>query len=209
MVEIRNLSFQYASHTPVLRFPDIHLKEKERLLILGRSGVGKTTLLHLMAGLLTPKEGLVKIGDVDINTLSDRALDRFRGRHIGMVFQNNHALRSLTVLENIKARLFFSGKSMVDKDIETLLGQLQIGDCKNQKINELSVGQLQRLGIAMAFVHRPRLLLADEPTSSLDDLNCATVLQLLKQQAEKNKANLVVITHDKRIKSAFKNVITL
>lgn len=209
MVEIGNLSFQYANHAPVLHFPDIHLKEKEHLLILGRSGVGKTTLLHLMAGLLPPKEGQVKIRGVAINTLSNRALDKFRGQHMGLVFQGNHAIRSLTVLENLKARLFLSKKNLAPQDIDHLLERLQIGECKDKKIKELSEGQLQRLGIALAVVHRPQLLLADEPTSSLDDVNCATVLQLLKQQAEENGANLVVITHDKRIIPAFKKVLTL
>lgn len=90
-----------------------------------------------------------------------------------------------------------------------LLTQLNIAECKDKKINQLSEGQLQRLGIALAVVHRPQVILADEPTSSLDDENCQVVMQLLKQQAVQNQANLVVITHDQRIKPMFQNIIRL
>ncbi|MCL4170330.1 UNVERIFIED_CONTAM: hypothetical protein GTU68_051525, partial [Idotea baltica] len=181
----------------------------ESLLILGKSGIGKTTLLHLLAGLLKPASGTLVVDNVDITALSHSQLDKFRGQHIGLVFQKNHAVKSLNVLDNLKARLFFSKKSINHTIIDSLLEQLHLTETKKKRITELSEGQLQRLGIAMAVVHNPQVILADEPTSSLDGENCMAVLRLLQQQAEKNRANLVVITHDNRIKSAFKNVITL
>ena len=209
MISSNTLTYQYPSSSSVLAFPNLHLDEAESLLILGKSGVGKTTFLHLLAGLLRPATGNVTINHTNITTLSAKALDAFRGKQIGMVFQNNHALRSLTVLENLKARLYFTKKTSNKNALIELLNVLGIADCQNKKTNELSIGQLQRLGIALAVVHQPKLILADEPTSSLDDTNCTKVMQLLQEQATANKANLIVITHDQRIKANFKNVLSL
>ena len=209
MISSNSLTYQYPSSSSVLAFPNLHLDEAESLLILGKSGVGKTTFLHLLAGLLRPATGNVTINHTNITTLSAKALDAFRGKQIGMVFQNNHALRSLTVLENLKARLYFTKKTSNKNALIELLNVLGIADCQNKKTNELSIGQLQRLGIALAVVHQPKLILADEPTSSLDDTNCTKVMQLLQEQATANKANLIVITHDQRIKANFKNVLSL
>lgn len=209
MVQSSSLTFKYSNSASPLAFPDLNLGQAESLLILGKSGVGKTTLLHLLAGLLTPTTGKILIENTTINILSSKALDAFRGKHMGMVFQNNHALRTLTVLENLKARLYFAKKPSNKIALLELLDALGIIDCQNKKTNELSIGQLQRLGIALAVVHQPKIILADEPTSSLDDTNCAKVMQLLQEQAAANKANLIVITHDQRIKADFKNVLSL
>lgn len=209
MLKTENLTFQYNKEHATFQFPDIALKAQDNLLVLGKSGIGKTTLLHLLAGLLKPKDGKVIIADTDITVLSNSKLDAFRGQHIGLVFQKNHAVKSLTVLENLKARLFFSKKKMTTSEIETLLKQLDLEKQKNSKVNHLSEGQLQRLGIAMATIHQPKLILADEPTSSLDDDNCKIVIDLLIKQAAETNANLVVITHDHRIKPYFQNSMTL
>lgn len=209
MIQANNLTFKYKNQEPVFSFPKIALNKKENLLILGESGIGKTTLLHLLAGLLKPKTGNITINNVDLNTLSSGKLDTFRGKHIGLVFQKKHAIQSLNVLENLKARLYFSKKNISENAINSLLDELNLTDCKHSKVNEISEGQLQRLGIALAIVHNPQIILADEPTSSLDDKNCKAVITLLKKQAEKNNANLIVITHDQRIKPFFQNTITL
>lgn len=209
MVRTNDLNFRYDRKGEMLHFPDIALNTGESLLILGKSGIGKTTLLHLLAGLLRPVSGKVMIGDTQINSLSHSQLDTFRGQNMGLVFQKSHAIRSLNVFENLQARLFFSKKSINTSAINALLEQLNLSETKKSKVNELSEGQLQRLAIAMGVIHGPQLILADEPTSSLDDENCNAVLQLLQRQADKNRANLVVITHDMRIKPAFKNVISL
>ncbi|WP_299433256.1 ATP-binding cassette domain-containing protein [uncultured Maribacter sp.] len=209
MVQTSNLTFKYKKKEAVFSFPSVNLQEQENLLILGKSGIGKTTFLHLLAGILKPFSGSVVIDKIDINTLSHSQLDKFRGKNIGLIFQKNHAVKSLSVFDNLKARLFFSRETIKRSEIDFLLEQLDLIETKNSKVNELSEGQLQRLGIAMAVVHRPKIILADEPTSSLDDENCNIVMRLLQQQAQKNKANLVVITHDIRITSSFKNVITL
>ncbi|WP_318343515.1 ATP-binding cassette domain-containing protein [Flagellimonas baculiformis] len=209
MIRTSGLKFGYAPAGRQFSFPDISLEASQHLLILGKSGIGKTTLLHLLAGLLSPTEGSIEIDGIPVRTLSNRQMDRFRGRNIGLVFQNNHAVQSLNVIENLKARLFFAKKSISQTVITHLLEQLDISDCKNKKIRELSEGQLQRLGIAMAMVHLPKVILADEPTSSLDDDNCKKVMELLIGQAKANGANLIVITHDQRIKPLFNNTLEL
>lgn len=209
MIKTDTLRFQYSKIGPSFDFPNVQLDDGENLLILGKSGVGKTTLLHLLAGLLKPTSGSVIINQTDITTLSSRKLDQFRGREIGLVFQKNHAIQSLNLIENLEARLLFSRKQKNDEFIASLLKELDLFNQKKQNPKQLSEGQLQRLGIAMAVVHQPKLILADEPTSSLDDINCNIVIDLLKQQAQKNKANLIVITHDQRIKPHFQNAVQL
>ncbi len=210
MIQTKNLLFKYKKkEKPIFSFPDITLKDEENLLILGKSGIGKTTLLHLMSGLLKPDSGKVTIGCVDINSLSHSQLDKFRGQHIGLVFQNNHAVKSLNVMENLKARLFFSKKPINNTTIDVLLKQLDLKDYKKRPVNELSEGQLQRLNIALSVIHNPQVILADEPTSNLDDETCKIVIELLLKQAKQTHANLVVITHDHRIKPLFLNAITL
>jgi len=209
MIKTQNLTFSYKGEHQVFNFPDFTLEAGEDLLIVGKSGIGKTTLLHLLAGLLTPTKGTIFIDNTDLNALSSGKLDRFRGENIGLVFQKNHAIQSLNVYDNLKARLFFSKKQINKLAIDALLEELGLFDYKNRNIRELSEGQLQRLGIALSVIHNPKIILADEPTSSLDDENCKTVIELLKKQAKKNNANLIVITHDHRIKPFFQKTITL
>jgi len=209
MIQTDNLTFQYKKNEHIFSFPDIKLEKEENLLIIGKSGIGKTTLLHLLAGLLKPTKGSININNFIINELTSNHLDKFRGENIGFVFQKKHAISSLNVYENLQARLFFSKKSINIKEIDALLDQLELSEFKKSKINKLSEGQLQRLGISLSVIHQPKIILADEPTSSLDDENCNIVIELLLEQAKKNKANLIVITHDQRIKSYFQNSIEL
>lgn len=208
MLKTLDVTFSYTNNSK-FSFPNIELGDNESLLILGESGIGKTTLLHLLAGILSPNNGSIFINDKDISTLSSKKLDTFRGENIGLIFQNTIAIASLNVFENLQARLYFSGIQNQKEEIENILMQLDLLHVKNQKPNTLSTGQLQRLGIALGVIHRPNIILADEPTSSLDDKNCELVIELLKSQAKKSNANLIIITHDQRIKSSFTNTIVL
>jgi putative ABC transport system ATP-binding protein len=208
MLKTLDVSFSYTNDSK-FNFPNIELENNESLLILGESGIGKTTLLHLLAGILSPKKGNVFINNTDISILSSKKLDTFRGENIGLIFQNTIAIASLSVFENLQARLYFSGLTNQKEEIENILTQLDLLHVKDQKPNTLSTGQLQRLGIALGVIHRPNIILADEPTSSLDDKNCELVIDLLKSQAKKSNANLIIITHDQRIKSSFTNTIVL
>lgn len=199
MIQTQNLEFSYRDGKK-FRFPDIHCAEKEQLLILGQSGVGKSTLLHLLGGLMRPSSGSVIIGGEHIEGLSDKEMDRFRGDHIGIVFQKNHFVASLSVIENLTLAQYLAGQKENKKACQELLDRLNIGALANRNISRLSQGEQQRVAIARALVNEPRIILADEPTSALDDLNCAQVVQLLEEQAEYAGAALVIVTHDARLK---------
>ena len=206
MLETKNLRFKYDNNLE-LNFPDIKTS-KENLLILGASGVGKTTFLHLLSGLLKPMNGEIDLLGTNISKLKMSEMDRFRGKNIGIVFQKSHFINSLTVKENLQLAQYISKKS--DKNrIQSLLENLGIEDKANKKTQNLSQGEKQRVSIALAIVNSPKLILADEPTSSLDDLNCDKVINILKNQASKYKAKLIIITHDYRLKKHFKNTLSL
>ncbi|QXP62051.1 ABC transporter ATP-binding protein [Polaribacter sp. HaHaR_3_91] len=209
MLKTSSLTFQYNKNDRIFSFPDIALDKNENLLVIGKSGIGKTTFLHLLAGLLEPVNGTVVVNDIDINALSNHKLDAFRGENIGLVFQKKYAIQALNVFQNLQARLLFSKKPINHKEIEVLLAQLGLSEFKKSSIKTLSEGQLQRLGIALAVIHKPKIILADEPTSSLDDENCEIVMNLLLKQAKQTGANLIVITHDQRVKPFFNKTVLL
>ena len=208
MLTIKDVEFSY-NKTNSFRFPDITCHKGEHWLIMGPSGCGKTTLLHLMAGLLRPTKGTVSINGLDIATLTQSQTDKVRGRQVGIVFQNPHFIQSLTVAENLKIARYLNGLKTSKREIKELLDKLNIGNKFYSKPNELSQGELQRLSIARAIINNPSVLLADEPTSSLDDTHCVEALTLLRQQAENTSAALLIVTHDLRLHSFFKNNIQL
>jgi len=149
------------------------------------------------------------IGDTDLTKLSKSDLDRFRGEHIGIVFQKNHFIESLSVLENLEMARYFADNSVDDRKCRQLLERLNLSDKSNASISTLSEGQKQRVAIARSLINQPKLILADEPTSALDDDNCAEVVRLLEEQAELEKAALVIVTHDNRLKNIIPQQITL
>ena len=210
MLRTQSLRFSYQdSKNQTLSFPDITIGPKQDLLILGPSGVGKTTLLHLLAGLLPAQSGDIFVANTHLNTLSRKQLDRFRGQHIGLIFQRSYFIKSLSLIENLSLRERISKTKNDRYRKEQLIMQLGLSDLQNKKVYELSEGQQQRLSIALGVIHKPKILLADEPTSNLDDVNCEKVISLLKKEAEICKSNLVIITHDQRVKSHFDNHIIL
>jgi putative ABC transport system ATP-binding protein len=202
MISITSISHQYGS-APALTFADWTVNDAEQWLLLGQSGSGKTTLLHILTGLLKPSSGSVSINNTDLYELTSKKLDAFRGQHIGIIFQKPHLIKSLNVVENLLLAQSFAGLSTDQQRIDEVLASLDMSHKKNAYPQELSQGQLQRVTIARAVINKPTLLIADEPTSSLDDKNAEAVLALLKEQSEINRATLVVATHDKRVKDAF------
>ena len=208
MLATKNLKYTYNGST-ALSFPDIECKKGERWLLIGQSGTGKTTLLHLLGGLRTAKEGDVIVNGTSLKGLGQAALDRFRGQNIGIVFQKTHFVRALTVEENLLLAQSLAGQAM-DKDrIRLLLDRLNVGHKLKSKPDQLSIGEQQRVAIARALVNKPAVILADEPTSALDDVNCNEVVELLEQQAAEENATLLIVTHDGRLKEKFENQITL
>ena len=206
MIETKSLKFSYDGKF-VFEFPNIKLKNGENLLILGNSGIGKSTLLHNLAGILTPQSGSIKIFGNDISKFSEIEIDKFRGENIGIIFQRPHFVNSLTVKENLQLAKYL-GKNL-EGDIKETLRSLKILDKIDKKPNDLSQGEKQRVSIAIAIINSPKLILADEPTSSLDDSNCNNVVNILKEQASKKNAQLIVITHDSRLKKHFKTSVQL
>lgn len=208
MIAIKNLFFSYNSSTE-FHFPNMQCEEGETLLITGNSGKGKTTLLHLIGGLLRPQKGEIFIGESNISLLSDKKLDQFRGKNIGLVLQQAHFVASLNVLDNVVlASWLTTGAKATDK-AKLLLKELDLEDQQYKMPAALSMGQQQRVSIARALINEPKLLLADEPTSSLDDENAFKVADLLAQLSKEYKASLMIVTHDHRLKDKFSNQINL
>lgn len=208
MILIKKLHFSY-NETTEFHFPDMQCLAGKTLLITGNSGKGKTTLLHLLGGLLRPKSGEISIGEKNISVLSEKELDQFRGKNVGLVLQQSHFVASLNVLENVVlASWLATGKKATEK-AKSLLKELDLENQQYKLPSTLSMGQQQRVSIARALINEPKLLLADEPTSSLDDENASRVADLLAQLSKENKASLVIVTHDQRLKDKFSNHINL
>ncbi|MGF1637844.1 MAG: ABC transporter ATP-binding protein [Cyclobacteriaceae bacterium] len=208
MLQTQNLNFAY---TPAVQFnfPDIHLHAGERLLITGLSGAGKTTFLHLISGLLPYKSGKVFIDKQNISAFSRQALDKFRGQNIGFIFQKPYLIHSLSVLQNLYFQRHISGFVKDPLRATTLLEKLGIAYTAHKKPYQLSQGEQQRVTIALALQNQPKLIIADEPTASLDDINCTAVMELLHTEALALNAALVVASHDARIKSLFTREVQL
>lgn len=208
MLAVRGLAHAYGSRQ-VLRVDDWQVAAGGHALVLGPSGSGKTTLLHVLAGLLRPSEGSVSIFGEEIARLDGARLDRWRGRNVGIVLQALHLVRHLTVHANLRLAQYLARLPQDDSAIDRALGALGIADMAGRRPGELSQGEQQRVAIARAVVNGPKLLLADEPTSSLDDAAADRAVELLKAEAQRAGATLVVVTHDARVKRQFQHMLEL
>ncbi len=208
MIAVNNLKYNYSGSNS-LEFPDFSFNQGEHALILGQSGCGKTTLLHLMCGILKPKSGTVSIDGQNLANLSGAQLDKFRGKKIGIIFQTPHFADALTVKENLNLAQYLAGRPKNDAEIKSILEDLSIGHKLKSSVKALSQGEKQRVTIARALINKPTLILADEPTSALDDKNCEAVVNLLKSQAQKQNATLLIVTHDNRLNQMFNQKLIL
>jgi putative ABC transport system ATP-binding protein len=193
----------------VLEVEAWHVEQGAHWLVMGPSGSGKTTLLHVLAGILKPTSGSVTVAGQDLSALRPAQLDRFRGQHIGIVLQRLHLVSSLTVMNNLLLAQYLAGVSQDRERVRGVLASLDIADKADARPHELSFGQAQRVAVARAVVNQPRLVLADEPTSNLDDARCMQALDLLETQARSCGATLVIATHDQRIKARMANHYSL
>ncbi|TAH22768.1 MAG: ABC transporter ATP-binding protein [Cytophagales bacterium] len=211
MFQIKQLKHQYADRSAATRLVvdinEMQISQGEHTLLRGASGSGKTTLMHIIAGLLKPTSGSVSIDGTEITKLDGATLDKFRGQKIGMIFQQTYLIKTLNVLENLLLAQYMAGKPQDKKQCMGNLETLNIGYTAKQLPEQLSRGEAQRVVIARALVNQPSLILADEPTASLDDKNTEIVINLLTSQAKKHNATLFVSTHDSRIAEHFGRVI--
>ncbi|MEM8893709.1 MAG: ATP-binding cassette domain-containing protein [Bacteroidota bacterium] len=208
MVRIQGLSYQYPGTQPV-NYPDWEVSQGDHSLILGGSGCGKTTLLHLLAGLLKSQQGELEVAGTSLPSLGGASLDAFRGKYIGLIFQKPHLINTLSVVDNLKLAQYLAQLPQDKKRIDYVLGALDISEKAKSKVFELSQGQQQRVAIARAVLNQPKVVMADEPTASLDDQNAFNVLDILAEQASDNKASLIIATHDQRIKDRIKTQLEL
>ncbi|MEY4329544.1 MAG: hypothetical protein RL609_292 [Bacteroidota bacterium] len=208
MLSTSQLGYQYPN-SKMIHFPDFVLGTNEHCLILGESGCGKTTLLHLLAGLRTPSQGEILYNNQSLDPLSSSDRDIFRGKNMGVVFQSSAFISSLSVLENLMMPLMLSGKIQDENKAKELLSIVNLDHKIQKPIGELSIGEQQRVSIIRSVIHGPKWVLADEPTSALDNKNAESVIELLTSITRANNASLIVVTHDHRWNQAISHTIKL
>jgi len=201
VLSLRRLSKSFAGprNKTVLSGISLDVGQGEYIAVMGESGIGKSTLLNLIAGLDRPDAGNVSLGGTDLTALDDDALTVLRRRHMGFVFQAFHVLPYLSVAQNVALPLALNGVPDADMQarVAHMLAEVGLGEHATSMPRELSGGETQRVAIARALVHRPRLVLADEPTGNLDPESAAQVLELLRQCVKQEGAAGILITHSR------------
>lgn len=188
--------------------PDLSVRMNERVLVAGPSGIGKSTLLTLIAGLDDPTTGTISVAGTRVHGLSGAARDRFRAQHVGMIFQTFNLLQGFSAIENVLAALMFSRVPQREHKPRAAALLAQLGITRpDAKVEQLSVGQRQRVAVARAVVCEPTLVLADEPTASLDQANAQAAMDVIIEACSRAKSALVCVSHDLSIASRFDSVV--
>lgn len=200
MIDIKNITKSFGS-LQVLKGIDLHINKGEIVSIVGPSGAGKTTLLQIIGTLDKPDSGSIVIDGIDVSNLSKAKLSDFRNRHLGFVFQFHQLLPEFTALENIMIPAFIAGTSQSEAKERAmeLLKFMGLEDRASHKPNELSGGEKQRVAVARALVNKPAVILADEPSGSLDSKNKAELHQLFFDLRDKFGQTFVIVTHDESL----------
>lgn len=201
MIETRALRYEYPAG-PALSFPDVDVPQGATLLLRGNSGAGKSTWLALAAGLLTPTAGEVVMAGQPLSGLSRTGRDAWRAHHLGFLPQKLHLSDALSVERNLALAFFAAGVRENRAAVQRALDVLGVGDLAGRRPSQLSGGQAQRVALARAILMEPKVILADEPTASLDDEAAVNALGLLRDCASKCHATLVIATHDRRVQNA-------
>lgn len=190
----------------ILDIPEFHLASGEQVVLRGRSGCGKTTLLNAIAGLTTVDEGAIRIREVDITRLPEAGRDKFRARHIGYVFQTFNLLPAFTALENVMLGMTFTGQRRDAKRATELLDKVGLSHRLHHKPQALSVGEQQRVSVARALANKPLLLLADEPTANIDPAHQQQVIDLLREACRSENVAMLLVTHAPEVSEQFERV---
>lgn len=204
LIEVRNLKKYYKLGGTIIKALDginIDINRGEFIALLGASGSGKSTLLNMLAGLERPTKGTISYGNIDLTKLSEAQITKFRNLNIGFVFQSYNLLPYLSAWENVALPLTFKGipASQRKKEAEKILEAVGLSHRMNNKPNELSGGQQQRVSIARAFVGRPSIIFADEPTGNLDTKTSFEIMQLIKDIITENDQTFIMVTHDEEM----------
>lgn len=211
MVELEHIAFAYPGGRFRLKVPELHVAPGERLAIVGPSGTGKTTLLNLVAGILRPESGTIRVAGSNLGSLSEDGLRRFRASTIGFVFQDFALLDYLTARENILYPYRITPALSLDAEVrmraEALARACGLADKLDRRPGALSQGEQQRVAICRALVTRPRLVISDEATGNLDPENKTLILDLLFAQAREAGASILAVTHDHGLLPRFDRVV--
>ena len=191
---------------PLLYVPEFSLQQYEQVALRGASGSGKTTFLHLLAGVLPADSGTVSVDGTSLHLLTESQRDQLRVGKIGYVFQSFNLLNGFTCLENITLAMNLNGSSDVDR-AKSLLSDVGLWERKNHYPHQLSIGQQQRVAIARALVNQPKLVLADEPTGNLDPFNTDRSLILLRKLCQQWGSSLILVSHDDRVMEQFESQV--
>jgi lipoprotein-releasing system ATP-binding protein len=213
-IEVAELSKSYQTSTTtitVLRGVDLALEHGEMVAIVGASGVGKSTLLHVLGGLDSIDSGRIRIGDTDIGRLTDGALVSFRNQHVGFVFQFHHLLPEFSALENAEMPMRIARKPADERRERAvqLLRRVGLGDRLDHRPGMLSGGEQQRVAIARALAMTPTVLLADEPTGDLDEQTAETLHELLREMHRERGLTSIIATHNPRLAAACDRILRL
>lgn len=212
-LQLRNVkkSFRLPDGTrlPVLGVREFSMNAGEQVALIGSSGGGKTTLLNAISGITAVDEGEVVVDGIDIAKLPEPSRDRFRAQRLGIVFQSFHLLPAFTALENVLLGMTFGGQPVRRERARELLDRVGLGARMNHRPPMLSVGEQQRVAVARALANSPKLVLADEPTASVDSANQSKILELIRVACQQEGASLLLVTHAPEVAQAFPRVVTL
>ncbi|MDX8045349.1 ABC transporter ATP-binding protein [Gracilibacillus sp. S3-1-1] len=205
MISIKNLKKSYKVNQealPIVDIPQLTINKGDRIALSGRSGSGKSTLLHIIGGILSPDEGTVMINDVELTAKKEKERDLYRANHIGYIFQDFHLIPSLSAEENIRIVLRKKGKETEER-LKSWFNKVGLYDRRKHLPNELSRGQQQRVAIIRALINNPSIVLADEPTGSLDFETAEQIMELLLELSVENNQTLLCVTHDRHLMQRF------